>query len=188
MSKRRNTESDFWKNVDMRGEDECWEWKGSKTGPKGYGEISMGRKLWRTHRLSYFLTHGEIPEGKMICHSCDNPPCCNPKHLFAGTALDNALDMHSKGRANPPRGDAHHVRKNPSLAPRMYGASNGMNLHPEKVLQGESVGGAKLKNAQVLEIKERIESGEKGTDLARIFQVSTSLISRIRRGNRRKKA
>ena len=64
----------------------------------GYGQTSyLGKKIG-THRLSYLLQIGEIPEGKIICHSCDVPSCLNPDHLFLGTPKTNAEDKVSKGR------------------------------------------------------------------------------------------
>lgn len=53
----------------------------------------------RTHRLAWQLANGPIPIGMFVCHHCDNPPCCNPEHLFLGTALDNNRDRHEKGRS-----------------------------------------------------------------------------------------
>ena len=77
--------------------EECWEWQGQglKT---GYGAFSIGSKNYRAHRLSYSLAKGEIPEGKIICHSCDNRKCVNPKHLWLGTDKTNAEDREAKGR------------------------------------------------------------------------------------------
>jgi len=61
------------------------------------------RSQVETHRLAWFLTFG--PPKHLICHDCDNPPCCNPSHLFDGTTLDNALDCIAKGRGNRERGE-----------------------------------------------------------------------------------
>jgi hypothetical protein len=71
---------------------------------KGYGETSFRGKHMLIHRISWILWHGEIPNGLWVLHNCDTPQCCNPEHLFLGTAKDNTDDMMSKGRnkANRP--------------------------------------------------------------------------------------
>ena len=89
----------------------CWEWQGSKC--NGYGRMVIGsrtdgtRRTIQTHRASYELKYGEIPEGMEICHKCDNHCCINPDHLFAGTRQDNIDDRERKGRNNPPKGEKH---------------------------------------------------------------------------------
>ena len=81
----------------------CWEWTGVNC--FGYGLIPYKGKMVRTHRAAAFLWLG-IPLGsrKLICHKCDNPPCFNPDHLFAGTHADNMRDMVLKGRSKPRKG------------------------------------------------------------------------------------
>ncbi len=76
--------------------DGCWTWKRATQGH--YGLISHDGKKITVHRLVYTLMHGEIPEGKFICHHCDNKRCCNPDHLFCGTNQDNMRDALSKNR------------------------------------------------------------------------------------------
>lgn len=85
----------------MRGPDECWPWTGAVTG-KGYGKISLAYRHRNAHRVAFELWHGPIPDGLLVCHRCDNRPCCNPAHLFVGTAKDNAEDMMAKGRWKRP--------------------------------------------------------------------------------------
>ena len=78
----------------------CWIWTGNIR-PNGYGSIQEGGKGSKTlssHRLSYRLHKGEIPEGMVVMHSCDNPICVNPDHLSVGTYKDNTHDMIGKGR------------------------------------------------------------------------------------------
>lgn len=91
----------FWSKVKVTARTEdCWIWNGLKT-KTGYGQMSIGGrkgKIWFTHRFSYQLAYGEIPEGAHVLHRCDNPSCVNPNHLFLGTHKDNMQDMVNKGR------------------------------------------------------------------------------------------
>lgn len=87
----------FWKNVDVRGADECWPWTGY-TDARGYGSISIWPTRTGSHRVAYALTHGEIPDEFIVRHDCDNPPCCNPSHLRLGTMVDNNRDKTERGR------------------------------------------------------------------------------------------
>ena len=75
----------------------CWEWQGA-TVAAGYGCVRVHGKLYLNHRVSYEYHHGPIPEGLIVRHTCDNPPCFNPDHLLVGTHADNARDKVERGR------------------------------------------------------------------------------------------
>lgn len=91
------TEAAFWDRVIVLDMDDCWEWSGPRQ-PRGYGYLSFEGRYWLAHRLAWRLTYGFIEEGFLVCHHCDNPPCLNLSHLFAGTQADNMLDMKTKSR------------------------------------------------------------------------------------------
>ena len=88
--------------------DECWEWKGARNN-RGYGHKVVRGKLTKTHRLAYQWAYGAIPHGLHVLHRCDNPPCCNPEHLFLGTHAENMADMKDKGRAVGSKGQENHT-------------------------------------------------------------------------------
>ena len=87
----------LWAKVDRKGPDECWPWIAAK-GHNGYGMIQYQGRPRRAHRLVMELGGVSIPKGVFVCHHCDNPPCCNPAHLFLGSAADNMRDRDVKGR------------------------------------------------------------------------------------------
>lgn len=88
----------FFSHVDIT--DECWEWTGACI--VGYGQLHLSnpKRTTRTHRLSWVIFYGSIPENMQVCHTCDNPLCVRPEHLFIGTGADNMRDKTNKGRGN----------------------------------------------------------------------------------------
>ncbi len=91
----------FWAKVDKNGPihpiyGRCWVWTAAKT--KGYGKFGFRDRTVSTHRFSWVLHRGNIPDNLCVLHKCDNRSCINPKHLFLGTKSDNNEDMTSKGR------------------------------------------------------------------------------------------
>lgn len=119
----------------------------------GYGVIWYQGKMARASHVAYFLQYGVFPNGFELLHKCDNPPCVRPDHLVRGTHADNMNDMKIKGRA----------AKNPSA-------------------RGETNVTAVLKNADVMVIRERLEKGEKHSEIAKDFGVSRTTITAINRG------
>lgn len=96
----------FWSNVHKT--DGCWIWTAGRftlrDGTKTYGCVTVDGKSKYAHRVAWELTNGPVPDGFNVLHSCDNPPCCRPDHLFLGTHDDNMKDKASKHRA--PRANA----------------------------------------------------------------------------------
>ena len=157
--------SRFWGKVDKSTHPKsCWVWTGCTRG--GYGRFRVSGRHESAHRFSFEIHNGPIPEGQLVCHRCDNPPCCNPAHLFLGTYKDNNVDRENKGRGNRPVGDLH-----PS------------HLRPETRPRGEAHSSAKLTDAQVVEIR---QLGAEGVllhrEIAARFGVSRANISYIIRG------
>lgn len=91
-------EQRFWQKVDRRAVGGCWPWIGYRNA-KGYGRIVVDGRSVAASRVAWSLTNGvEFPRDKFACHACDNPPCCNPAHIWPGTALQNVQDACRKGR------------------------------------------------------------------------------------------
>ena len=86
----------------------CIEWIGA-VNRRGYGRIKTPSKTFGAHRLAWELANGPIPDGLCVCHTCDNPPCCNVGHLFLGTTAENVADKIAKGR-HPNQGKTHCIR------------------------------------------------------------------------------
>ncbi len=142
----------FWQKVDRRGDDDCWLWRGA-TSRRGYGNFGVNGRSTVTSRYAWELTRGPIPKGLCVLHHCDNPPCCNPAHLFLGTRGDNARDMLSKGR---------------------HWSQTGI-----QPLRGQAVGNARLTEQAVRTIRRRYACGEPQGQIAQGFGVSRTAIGRV---------
>lgn len=162
----------FWSKVDTSaGMFACWIWLGSRDF-RGYGKFWLKGTNVRAHRASWKIIHGEIPEGLLVCHQCDNPSCVNPAHLWLGTDKDNADDRERKGRT------AKGGRTRPKSVAK--GFRNGRYTHPETTARGEKHGLSKLTNDLVREIRQRFANGETNkTLLASEYGVRDAAIGRI---------
>lgn len=87
----------FWSRVEAEPNTGCLLWMGMRH-VGNYGRVRLNGRLELAHRVAYQLVVGPIPAGLNVLHRCDNPPCCNPAHLFVGTQLDNVRDRDLKGR------------------------------------------------------------------------------------------
>lgn len=105
-------EERFWSKVDKGPHPGgCWLWTAYIQKSWGYGVFGIKRNgkdgTVLAHRHSWFLVNGEVPDGMLVCHSCDNPRCVNPDHLWVGTNNDNMQDMKQKGRGKSRQGSRH---------------------------------------------------------------------------------
>jgi hypothetical protein len=163
----------FWDKVDKT--DSCWLWTG-KPDPKGYGRFKLSNRSWRAHRVSW-LIHFQDPGDLFVCHSCDNPICVNPEHLFLGTHQDNMNDMYNKGRGKKAAGAHHGLVKNKGAA--QSGEKHWSVRHPEKTSKGEAHGLSTLTEEVVLEIRRRYDSGESNKNISESLGIHKSTVSKI---------
>ena len=124
----------------------CIEWMAGKF-TEGYGQFCIHRRSFMSHRVAYFLATGVDPRDLCVCHTCDNPPCVNPDHLFLGTNADNMRDKIAKGRANNPSGHRHGSRTCPGCMPS--GDQHYARINPEIRARGEKNANAKLKATDI---------------------------------------
>lgn len=134
----------FWEKVQVRDPEECWPWTG--TTRDGYGLVSIAGRSHQASRVAYELVKGPIPDGFHVLHSCDNPPCVNPRHLSAGTRSDNMRDKVRKGRDNRSQGEAHYHTKlsaaDVAEIRRLHDVER-LTIRKIAALYGMSVGGIK---------------------------------------------
>ena len=89
----------FWEKVKQGSENECWSWLGYRTPRGGYGSVTIRGRSWNAHKIAWEFYHKRrFPVGMDACHTCDNPPCCNPHHVWPGTRKQNLQDCARKGR------------------------------------------------------------------------------------------
>jgi HNH endonuclease len=112
----------FWAKVQIRNSG-CWEWT-AETVKGGYGRYVHSGRKHLAHRVAHELLIGAIPDGLLVLHSCDNPPCCNPAHLRVGTAEDNMRDRSERGR-NPQANKTHCKQGHPLSGENLYTAPDG---------------------------------------------------------------
>jgi len=106
----KSFEERFWEKVRKTGSNSCWQWLAGKD-HFGYGRIRVENINRVASSLSWEMHKGKIPKGSCVLHSCDNPECTNPKHLFLGTRADNVSDMMSKKRHRSLPGESNPNRK-----------------------------------------------------------------------------
>jgi hypothetical protein len=148
---RKTLEERFWSKVTISSAGVCWPWTRSRNGGYGQFRVAMGASPQRASRVAWALTYGD-PGVLCVLHHCDNPPCCNPRHLFLGTRADNNEDCVRKGRR--PAGSADHMR---------------------------SVG-RRLTDDQLREIHRRDRVGESARSIARSLGVAHTTVSRLLNG------
>lgn len=178
----------FWAKVDIRGEDECWEWTATKT-LKEYGRIRIGGKFSLSHRVSFVIAHSEIPIGMFVCHSCDNPSCVNPAHLWIGTNYDNVQDMIRKGRNSKgenhkailrrvaARGDRHGTKTHPESVIR--GKHHHRSLNPHLSPSGIRHYAAKINEDDVRKIRLLSDGGVSHSKLSQIYNIHRATVGNI---------
>lgn len=146
----------FWQRVDKSGE--CWVWTAARQ-KFGYGILRFEKRGWLAHRVAFLLTNGPITDGLCVLHHCDNPPCCNPAHLFLGTVIDNNKDRDAKGRNRANVGKT-------------------MARYPHRRARGERQGSARLTAEAVRDMRDRVAGGELRSDLAKAYGVSWTTVDK----------
>jgi hypothetical protein len=213
--KRRRTtpwQERFWRFVTPGAPDACWEWNGSRN-EHGYGKLNGGSgRILKASRASYELHYGVDPGDQDVLHTCDNPPCVNPAHLFLGDAAANAQDMARKGRAPAQNGQSllieritdaqvRELRERAATGEAYAALAAAYGIKPEyagMLANGYArpgaggpatrrVGGGppKFSDATIREIRERVAAGEPQKNVAQRFGMGSGFVSLVVTGKRR---
>lgn len=195
----------FWAKVDIGEPDECWEWTAVRSW-KNYGQFGvMGKSIQPAHRVSWEINRGPIGNHH-ICHTCDNPPCVNPNHLFLGDAFANMQDASRKGRLVSPRQKLTEsaVRKlrntfNPyihkvdniaeSLGVSAWTISAALRGKTHKRAGGkihDFIDGRRIDDALFPEIISRYQNGQPALHIAKELNIGKSSVYRILIGKQRR--
>lgn len=150
----------FWWYADKK-ESGCWEWTGAMC--RRYGRFSVNGKSYKANRYALYLRTGEMPEDRWACHTCDNPKCVNPDHLYWGTAKQNTDDRYARGRGV--LGEQHHaygrgiIRKSDGLPAR-----------------------CKHSIETIRDVKSRIVAGETNKSISMATGIHKDTVSKVRKG------
>lgn len=187
----------FLKKIKIDKDTGCWIFTGTirkmKNGKPGYGSATLLRRTNGAHKFSFRIFRGKVKKGLFVCHACDNPPCCNPYHLFLGTPNDNTQDMINKGRQVDPKTISEKLKGKVNI-----GDKNGMNLHPERRATKENGRHISVKNPnysnnqgdkhwshknkeKMLELRRRVkkigsEHGQAKMDEAKVLEIKKGFI------------
>lgn len=192
----------YWSKVDKNGPlpdqsiekykglNQCWMWTASKI-RNGYGQFMLNFRMMKAHRVAYLIHHGTLDLSLCTCHSCDQPSCCNPEHLWQGTHKDNSADRVAKGRSATgdrsgarlyperlSRGKAHWAHKHPEKCRR--GDNHPYRLNPLLHAHGDRNAATKLTQEKVQEIRS-LKGLKSQQAIADTFGVSQTLVSAILR-------
>lgn len=161
----KETKDWIWSKINRGSDSECWPCY-TANNEFGYPRLRVFGALFKGHRLVYEMEFGEIPDGMLVCHKCDNPPCCNPNHMFIGSPKDNMSDASKKGRLAT--GDRHGSKP---------GRKKKENFKVDKHTRttGEMASGSKFKDSTVLEVYEKYKRGGiSQAQLAKDYNMSAS--------------
>lgn len=142
----------------IRHEEGCWGWAGGISDDYPYFLFAEQRIL--AHRFSFETFVEPLKFGNKVCHSCDNPPCTRPDHLWQGSSADNSADMQKKGRA-------------------ASGDKNGARLYPERMTRGENHHSARFTPQVVLDIRDLYAQGYTISELTKCYGVALNTIWQI---------
>lgn len=164
----------FWAKVDQS--DNCWLWTAAHR-PAGYGTYYVDRYPKLAHRVAWELTYGDIPTEMYVCHTCDNPPCVRPDHLFLGSRADNTADARHKGRLQRTPGAL--IRCEWCGTQRYYDAHRARGRRYCSTAC-QRAGNRKLTENIVRDIRDRLAEGRESLAvIGRAFGVSQSMVWQI---------